>query len=318
VGEVSIKMPSKKGKDSWLSDQITKSGFFHQKLHEWRLLEVAYDLEKIKGEDLDWSNLNISEKAWNKVIHKGIKPVRIFAHPKVLREDSKRISYYRMLSMVSQKSMGHVGLGINNYELNTKPLDSSSALNIAQHFNSIICILIEADEAIDEREFDLWRGMAAGSQAQGSWQNSKGEIAEDLVKNIVLIRVKEKGLVTELPHQGKNQKQQLSDGRTLTMGREPDIAIFHKDGKIQVAVEIKGGIDTAGALERFGAAIKSLDRAKQENPDSITILIVHETSLTDTANGEIERSKSIDHKFTLGELMSKEEEKTKLFGILGI
>lgn len=313
-------MPLKKGKDSWLSDQITKSGFFHQKLHEWGLLEVAYDLEQIKGEDLDWSrpNLNISEKAWNKVIHKGIKPVRVFAHPKVLREDSKRVSYYRMLSMVSQKSMGHVGLGINSYEINTKTIDLSSALSIAQHLNSIICMLIEADESIDEREFDLWRGMAAGSQAQGSWQNSKGEIAEDLVKNVVLDRVKEKGLVTYLPHQGKNKELRLIDGRTLTMGKEPDIAILHKDGKIQVALEIKGGIDTAGALERFGAAIKSLDRAKQENPNSITVLIVHETSLTDTANGEIERSKSIDHKFTIGELLSKEEEKIKLFEIMGI
>jgi hypothetical protein len=74
----------------------------------------------------------------------------------------------------------------------------------------------------------------------------------------------------------------------------------------------------AGALERFGAAIKSLNRAKQENPDSITVLIVHEASLTDTANGEIERSISIDHKFTIGELMSKEEEKAKLFEILKI
>ena len=283
------------------------------------MLEVAYDLEKIKGEDLDWSGLNISEKAWNKVIHKGIKPVRIFAHPRVLRGDSKRISYYRMLSMVSQKSMGHVGLCINSYEINIKSLDSSSALNIAQHLNSIICMLIEADEVIDEREFDLWRGMAAGSQAQGSWQNSKGEIAEDLVKNVVLIRVKETGLAADLPtNQEKFKKQRLSDGRILTMGKEPDIAIFHKDGKIQVAIEIKGGIDTAGALERFGAAIKSLDRAKQDNPDSITVLIVHEASLTDTANGEIDRSKSIDYKFILGELMSKEEEKIKLFEIMKI
>jgi hypothetical protein len=67
----------------------------------------------------------------------------------------------------------------------------------------------------------------------------------------------------------------LKDGRTLTMGSEPDIAVY-KDGKIQVAIEIKGGIDTAGALEWFGAALKSLNRAKQENPESVTVLVVHE------------------------------------------
>ncbi len=311
-------MPSKKGKDSWLSDQITKSGFFHQKLHDWGLLEVAYDLERVMGEDLDWSNLKISEKAWNRVIHRGIKPVKVFAHPSVLCEESKRIGYYRMLSMVSQKSMGHVGLSINGYEIETKPISSDSALRIAQHLNSIICMLIETDEVIDEREFDLWRGMAAGSQAQGSWQNNKGEVAEDLVKNLILDRAKETGLVTYSSYQGKNKELRLNDGRTLTMGKEPDIAIFHREGKIQVAIEIKGGIDTAGALERFGAAIKSLDRAKQENKESTTVLIVHEASLTDTANGEIERSRSIDHMFTIGELMSKKEDKTKLFGIMRI
>ena len=101
------------------------------------------------------------------------------------------------------------------------------------------------------------------------------------------------------------------------MGSEPDIAVY-KDGKIQVAIEIKGGIDTAGALEWFGAALKSLNRAKQENPESVTVLIVHEASLTDTANGEIGSSKSIDHLFTIGDVMSKEGTKTKLFEILAV
>ena len=47
-------MPSDKEKESWTIDQITKSEFFHQKLHEWGLLEIAYELEGIKKE----KNLN--------------------------------------------------------------------------------------------------------------------------------------------------------------------------------------------------------------------------------------------------------------------
>ena len=79
-------MPSDKEKESWTIDQITKSEFFHQKLHEWGLLEIAYELESIKGEDLEWNrkNLGITRRAWNKVIHRGIKPVRVFAHPEVI------------------------------------------------------------------------------------------------------------------------------------------------------------------------------------------------------------------------------------------
>ena len=72
--------------ESWLLDQVTKSEFFHQKLHEYGLLEIAYTLESVQGENLDWNlaELGISEKAWNRVIHRGIKPICVFAHPYIL------------------------------------------------------------------------------------------------------------------------------------------------------------------------------------------------------------------------------------------
>ncbi|HUV80498.1 MAG TPA: hypothetical protein VMW40_06730 [Candidatus Bathyarchaeia archaeon] len=79
-------MPSDEEKESWTIDQITKSEFFHQKLHEWGLLEIAYELEGIKGEVFEWNReeLGITDRAWNKAIHRGIKPIRVFLHPDVL------------------------------------------------------------------------------------------------------------------------------------------------------------------------------------------------------------------------------------------
>jgi len=59
--------------------------------------------------------LGISQKAWNKVIHRGIKPVLIFAHPQVLMSVSRAVGYYRMLAMVSQKSMNRVALPGTRY-----------------------------------------------------------------------------------------------------------------------------------------------------------------------------------------------------------
>jgi hypothetical protein len=44
---------------------------------------------------------------------------------------------------------------------------------IARYLNQIISRLIELDDQIDAQEFDLWRGMAAGSQVQSSWQNNR-------------------------------------------------------------------------------------------------------------------------------------------------
>jgi len=319
MGKV-IKSPSDKEKESWSIDQITKSEFFHQKLHEWGLLEIAYELEAIKGEELNWDlkKLNISQKAWNKIIHRGIKPVRVFSHPEVLKGNPKRISYYRMLAMVSQKSMSKVGLTVNSYEGGQKSFDNNIALEISKHLNRIISILIEHDEKIDAREFDLWRGMAAGSQAQGSWQNTKGDLSEVVIKELIERKVREEGLIIKETIHGKNEKLELKDGRILVMGSEPDIGIY-KNGTIQVAVEIKGGIDPAGVLERFGAALKSLRRAKQENSQSVTILIMQGVSLTSKAEEEISKSKAIiDYFFTIEDVIGNEDLRKRLFEVLNI
>jgi len=313
-------MPSEKEKESWTIDQITKSEFFHQKLHEWGLLEIAYELESIKGEDFEWDikDLGITNRAWNKVIHRGIKPVRVFAHPDVLIQNPKRIGYYRMLAMVSQKSMSRVGLGINKYEKGKGLLNDDTALRISKHLNKIVSILIEHDEKIDAREFDLWRGMAAGSQAQGSWQNTKGERAEIVIKDIMGRRIRERKLVLEEKLHGKGVVLKLRAGRQFIFGSEPDIGVYKK-GLIQIAVEIKGGIDPAGVLERFGAALKSLRRAKQENSKSTTILIMQGVSLTTKAEEEIKKSKSIiDYFFTIEDIIGNEDVRKDLFKILKI
>lgn len=98
-------MASSNRREAWLLDQLSKSEFFHQKLHEWGMLETANLIEQIKGETLTWNfdDLGISTTAWNKVIHRGIKPVIVFAHPQILMNISRAVGYYRMLAMVSQK-----------------------------------------------------------------------------------------------------------------------------------------------------------------------------------------------------------------------
>lgn len=144
-------------RERWLLDQVTKSEFFHQKLHEYGLLEVAYAIENAKGEDLDWNrkdareDLGISEVAWNKVIHRGIKPVRVFAHPDVLQNIPRSVGYYQKMAMVSLKSMTRIGLAIDRYEAgeNKRPFDQHKALQVSRCLNKLISRLIEADDAID-------------------------------------------------------------------------------------------------------------------------------------------------------------------------
>ncbi len=247
---------------AWLLDQMTKSEFFHQKLHLWGLLEIADAIDSIQGEELDWNltELSISQKAWDKVIHRGIKPVIVFAHPEVLQSIVHSTSYYRMLAMVSQKSMGNTIGSVLRFEQQRVIPAPQKALEIAQHLNQIVSNLIETDESIDAREFILWRGMAAGAQAIGSWNNSKGDEGEIVVKGLLQHRLVESGLLTDTASVTENARFLrliLNDGRVIVFGDEPDIA-FYRDDQTLVAVEIKGGIDSAGVLERIGAALKSL------------------------------------------------------------
>lgn len=323
---------SSSGSDEWHRDQLAKSQFFHARLHDWHLLETARQIEAVKGEELAWnlSELGISEGAWNKVIHHGIKPVRLFAHPVVLTSIARSPGYYRMLSMVSQKSVAHVKVARGDfaaYEVGTKMLLPEEALRVARHLSVIISLLVDEDQIVDERELDLWRWMAAGTQAQGSWQNIKGQKAEAAIKDLLRLRMRERKLITsEIEiNPPLAMRIELSDGRIVVFGSDPDVAIYAPQGlaqsewMIDAVVEVKGGIDVAGVHERHGATLKSLVRAKNVNRNCVTILVLPEVSLTPSERNELAASRDIVSEwFTTDDVLGDEEARERLFGLLGL
>ena len=70
---------------------------------------------------------------------------------------------------------------------------------------------------------------------------------------------------------------ELRDGRMAVFADEPDFALYRND-KIEAAIEIKGGIDNAGVLERFGGAQKP-GPPRRENSEAITILVIQGVSM---------------------------------------
>ncbi len=316
VEEEAMPKGASDAKQAWAIDQLAKSEFFHQKLHEWGMLEIATLIDQVEGEDLVWENaqLGISSKAWARVIHRGIKPVTVFAHPHVLLNVPRAVSYYRMLAMVSQKSMARVGLTTASYEGHYALPGEQNAIVLSAHLNKILSALIEADESIAPREFDLWRGMAAGSQAQGSWNNTKGDRIEVVVRGVLQRRIREKRLAVA---ESDDQSQfELEDGRMAVFADEPDFALYEGD-KTVVAVEIKGGIDNAGVLERVGASVKSLGRARRENQEAITILIVQGVSMTPKAFEDLEGNRdAVNHWFLVEDVLNNDEIREQLFDLL--
>lgn len=301
---------------AWALDQLAKSEFFHQKLHEWGILEIATRIELLRGEDFEWTPaaLGVSEKAWTRVIHSGIKPVTVFAHPQIITVLPRAVAYYRMLAMVSQKSMNQVDLSVTNYESGSSFPPSETAERLAKHLNNIISHLVEADAKIEPREFDLWRGMAAGSQAQGSWGNTKGNRIEIVIRGMLLRQLRERKLIEDEVEDGT--RINLRDGRVVVMADEPDIAIY-RSGQIEAAIEIKGGIDRAGVLERIGAAVKSLGRAKRENPESRTIVITQGVSMTSQAYQDLEGNRDVvNYCFLVEDVLDKAAVREEFLGLI--
>jgi hypothetical protein len=307
--------------ETWQADQATKSEFFRQKSHDYGLLEVAYAIEAVQGEHLEWDlpALGISQDAWSKVIHRGIRPLQVFAHPTILLTINRSVGYYQKLALVSLKSMERIGLRVASFESgkNRHRMDAQIARQVAHRLNELISRLVEAEGDLDSRGFDLWRGMTAGATAQGSWQNRKGRVAEDIIKGLVRQRLRDGRLVAT--ERSRENIDILVDGKTVRYGSEPDIAVQGDSGAILVAVEIKGGIDTAGALERLGAALKSLSRAKSENPNAVTILIMYRISMTEQTRRELDMHRAeIDHWFTLEDVLNQDSTRQRVFGLLGI
>lgn len=69
-------------------------------------------------------------------------------------------------------------------------------------------------------------------------------------------------------------------------------------------VEIKGGIDPAGVLERFGAVLKSF----KSNPEARTYLTVQESAYTDKAEKKIKSDENIDEVITIRGLHEEDYE----------
>lgn len=308
---------------AWLVDQMRKSLFFREKLHEWGLIEVAERIESVQGESLDWDldELFIADVAWNRIIHSGIKPVIVFANPDVLMSIEKSVSYYRMLAMVSQKSMNNTGASTVRYEQSDNIPKAEYAQHLAQRLNLVISSLIESDHGVNRREFDLWRAMAAGSQAQGSWQNRKGDQAEYDMREELVEQLRRAGLIESdlfVNIFSRVLELRLRDGRRLKLASEPDVLV-HAGDRLESAIEVKGGIDKAGVLERVGAAIKSLRRVKEEDPTATTILLVSKVSMTPQARNDIESNKQVVNAwFAIEDIVEETQARSRFYQLLGL
>lgn len=202
----------------------------------------------------DKEDLMISDAAWRHVRDSNIRPHQVFAHPVLLQKHPKVSLYYRGLALLSLKRVRRVA-DVKGWEdgSRTKPVPQARALAACRLYNGVISSIIEGTN-----EWTLENGYRnilgnLGITLDGMFRNVIGKDAEQLIRTKITDWLRAKDLVVE---SAGSTTFTLPEGIVMVYGSEPDI-LFERDAKHLATIEIKGGRDPAGALERLGAMQKS-------------------------------------------------------------
>lgn len=261
----------------------------------------AWEFLKSYAPELEWNldQLGIESQVWDYITKKqSYAPQHVFCHPDLLMAYRPASLYFRGLAGLSIKSVEqHVG-GIKNLEIDKSKgkLLADKAMRMTRLYNTFICSNIKG--AVDWTLEDGHRTILAtmGITYDGIMRNTVGTIAEDRVRALLLQYVVENHLVVSPPDIDPMADEplaivELNNGIFMKFASDPDVSFFREDGRtieLLAIVEIKGGIDPAGALERYGAATKSFQHALATSSKCKNFFLsaVYTTELTRRIEGD--------------------------------
>lgn len=244
-----------------------------QERHDLRVVRIIKSFSK----DLIWDTLDdlmIDPEVWDYAIEKRrFEPKLVFCHPDILLDHPETSFYYRGLCGLSIKAAKEYIGAIENLEAGNvrARIDKNKSLRMARTYNTFICTIIS-----NSFDWTLENGRRTiiatlGITLDGTMRNRIGDIAEQRVRAIVLdyvfkqsLLVNPRGSLQELL-QAPEQHFELKNDIGMAFGSEPDIS-FTREERLLAVVEVKGGTDPAGALERYGAATKSFQHSVNVSP----------------------------------------------------
>lgn len=316
-------------KEALQIDYRLRSTFFYRKLYELGFNSFFTEIEKLieLSDNFSWEarrNWGISETAWNILEQSGIPKIAIFAHPRVLQEQPKLSGYYRSVAVLPQKAAKKLAFSsIDSIEGGKGKLPQDRALIVCQLYNSHSSLIIESTNEYSQTDIQALMYASAGAQINGSWLNKIGEEAELLAKRILIRSLLEgKHIVAAILKDGSSKLDneyiedlvdkvgllsgvRLSNQTSILFSSEPDISLLNSFGEVVVVIEVKGGKDTAGALERYGAAKKSFEEAKRVNSKVITIFLA--SCITEEVHRRLQNDKAVNHTYDLTQIVTSED-----------
>lgn len=326
------KVPESVTKESYL----LKSTFFYNRLRSEGYFSLYSQIKKyarVEGKNLQWNHFeewHISHEAWKIISETEIHPLLVFVHPKVLQLNPKFLKYYRSIAMIPQKGLKAVSgvsiiESIEDGKVEPGRLSHSQVERLVQTINETMSTVISLALDINEKKLEGMMYATAGTKIDGSWRNSIGAEGERVIRTIIFHELFSHSEITSVVDKDNHIHSvsewdlgddfdcikiiNLVNGYSILFSSEPDVTMYDGNGAIVGVIEIKSGLDPAGALERLGAMFKSFENTLAEYPNAVTILVA--SCITDEVESRLGASMLVRQKYITTNITSSEHEKRK-------
>lgn len=302
---------------------LTRSLLIVTALRKGEDLWATRAVRQFKGA-LTWeplSGLMIDEEVWRYATNRQkYDPRIVFCHPDILRYQPRTSIYYRALCGLSLKAARSYFGSIESLEAGNPRarLDEVKARKMAQVYNTFICSIIKnsSDWTLENGRRTILATL--GITLDGKMRNRIGAIAEDRIRRLIVEWLLNKGLVVSPSLNAETiktsdslpRRYSLNGDLTMRFGSDPDIQ-FTRAGQLLTIIEIKGGIDPAGALERYGAATKSFQHARKVSSKCRNFYLG--AVFTPELERRIAGDSLVERAFDIVEILQKEQERKRFF-----
>jgi len=310
---------------------LLKATFFFKKLADLEfigIVERVKDISETHQTHTSWdkrTELGIAEDAWKELAKHKVNAIRVFVHPNILKTYPQLLKYYRCLALLPQKGLQSLSgvSAVKSFEQNGREIPDAQMLKLVVSINEFISSLILLNGWFKEEYLKALVYSTAGTTIEGSWRNAIGEEGERVIKRILINGLGRNGEIdlfimkngSRVRNNGKEYEQVdensirtivLSNSYQLTFKAEPDCTISDPSGTTVGGVEVKAGLDPAGALERLGAMLKSFDNIKQAYPAAQTILVA--SCITNEVEARIRESHTVNYTYMLTDITLKKRD----------
>lgn len=247
------------------------------------------------------------------------------------------MKYYRSVALIPQKGLASLA-GVSCIDSMEKGkveagrLRQEQIVKIVKTINETVSLVITLASDINERKIEGMMYATAGVKIDGSWRNQIGVEGERVIRKIIFNELfihneissieNKKDVLKEISQWNQDgdiddiKKIHLINGYSVLFSSEPDVTMYDDSGAIVGIIEIKSGLDPAGALERLGAMFKSFENTLAEYPDAITILVA--SCITKEVDKRLNASMSVRQRYLTTDITSSDAEKRKFVNRLRV